>query len=399
MLVRLAVKSLIDRKGSVILTCIAMVISIFVLLGVEHIRKEAKESFSSTVSGVDMIVGARSGSLNLLLYSVFRMGSPVNNISWDSYAEFASRPEVAWTVPLSLGDSHNGFRVLGTNSDYFKYYSYGKKQRLEFADGAVFNEVYDVVLGAAVAKELGYTLGDPIVLSHGIASASFNNHTQFPFTITGILEATGTPVDRTVHVKLEGIEAIHQEPDSAESDLRTKSITAFMVGLGSRMSTFRLQREVNEYQPEALVAILPGVALSELWGMMAVLEGTLQLVSSLVFFSALLGMAAMMAASIRERKHETYLLRIIGAPSWFLFVLFQLEALFISLLSLLGGVALLFVALLIAQKPISSTLGLHLGTNLFSSSSVVIAVSILISTLLVASLPAFQAYAAAKKTS
>ena len=94
MLFRLAVKSLLDRKSSVILSCIAMTISIFVLLGVEHIRKESKESFSSTISGADLIVGARSGQLNLLLYSVFRLGSPVNNISWRSYQEIAANPNV-----------------------------------------------------------------------------------------------------------------------------------------------------------------------------------------------------------------------------------------------------------------------------------------------------------------
>lgn len=398
MLLRLAAKSLVDRKGSVILTCIAMMISIFVLLGVEHIRKEAKESFSSTVSGVDLIVGARSGSLNLLLYSVFRMGSPVNNISWRSYEEIASRPEVAWTIPISLGDSHKGFRVVGTTSDYFRHYNYGKKQELIFSKGQEFSQTYDVVLGAGVADELNYQLGDPIILTHGMGNASFSDHSDYPFKVTGILQATGTPVDQTVHVKLEGIEAIHLEPGKQRTTLQPDSITAFMVGLNSKMSTFRLQREVNEFKQEALTAILPGVALSELWSMMAMLEGTLQLVSSLVFVAALLGMAAMMAATIRERRKETYLLRIVGAPAGFLFVLFQLEALLISVVSLLGGSALLFMSLLIAQKPISTQLGLHLGTNLLTLSSAVIAVSIVLATILVASLPAFQAFNQAKKT-
>ena len=398
MLLRLAAKSLVDRKGSVILTCIAMMISIFVLLGVEHIRKEAKESFSSTVSGVDLIVGARSGSLNLLLYSVFRMGSPVNNISWRSYEEIASRPEVAWTIPISLGDSHKGFRVVGTTSDYFRHYNYGKKQELIFSKGQEFSQTYDVVLGSGVADELNYQLGDPIILTHGMGNASFSDHSDYPFKVTGILQATGTPVDQTVHVKLEGIEAIHLEPGKQRTTLQPDSITAFMVGLNSKMSTFRLQREVNEFKQEALTAILPGVALSELWSMMAMLEGTLQLVSSLVFVAALLGMAAMMAATIRERRKETYLLRIVGAPAGFLFVLFQLEALLISVVSLLGGSALLFMSLLIAQKPISTQPGLHLGTNLLTLSSAVIAVSIVLATILVASLPAFQAFNQAKKT-
>lgn len=396
MLIRLATKSLLDRKSSVILTCIAMTISIFVLLGVEHIRKESKESFSSTISGTDLIVGARSGQLNLLLYSVFRLGSPVNNISWNSYQEIASSPDVEWTIPISLGDSHKSFRVLGTNNDYFTHFKYGKKQTLAFSEGVEFAETYDVVLGAEVAARLNYQLGDPIVLSHGIGDTSFSVHDQYPFTIVGILDPTGTPVDQTVHVKLEGIEAIHLESVTPNTELLPSSITAFMVGLKSRIATFRLQREINELEREPLMAILPGVALSELWRMMSMLESTLRLISAMVFIAALLGLAAMMASSIRERKKETHLLRIIGASPGFLFILFQIEALLVSLISIFAGSALLYASLAIAQKQIATKLGLHLGTNLFTNSSLVIAASIILATTFVASLPAFQAYKQAK---
>jgi len=256
MLIKLATKSLLDRKGSVALTCIAMTISIFVLLGVEHIRKETKDSFSSTVSGTDLIVGARSGSLNLLLYSVFRMGSATNNISWASYQEIANRPEIDWTIPISLGDSHQGYRVLGTNNDYFQHFSYGRKQLLKFAQGGEFKGIYDVVLGSEVAAELAYQLGDPIIISHGIGETSFNDHSQYPFKIIGVLAATGTPVDQTVHVQLEGIEAIHDSPSTKPAQLQPNSITAFLVGLKSRISTFSLQREISEKSGEALSAIL-----------------------------------------------------------------------------------------------------------------------------------------------
>lgn len=354
MLIRLAVKSLIDRKGSVVLTCIAMMISIFVLLGVEHIRKEAKNSFASTVSGVDLIVGAKSGQLNLLLYSVFRMGSPVSNISWDSYQKIASSKHVDWTIPISLGDAHQGFRVVGTNNDYFRHFSYGRKQRLTLGDGLVFdNDIFKVVLGADVASSLGYEIGDMIVLAHGIGQTSFTIHDQHPFTIHGILKPTGTPVDQTVHVTLEGIEAIHKKVGTPADELKPSQITAFMVGLKSKMSTFNLQRSIDQYKREPLMAILPGVALSELWRMMTVLESTLRLISALVFVAALLGMAAMMAASIRERKSEIHLLRMVGASPSFLFILFELEAVLISVISTVGGIALLYVSLFIAQSALN----------------------------------------------
>ncbi len=396
MLLKLAIQSLLDRKNSVALTCIAMTISIFVLLGVEHIRKESKESFSSTISGADLIVGAKSGRLNLLLYSVFRLGSPVSNISWRSYQKIAANTNVAWTIPISLGDSHKGFRVLGTTNDYFKHFKYGKKQSLDFSQGNQFDAVFDVVLGSGAAASLNYQLGDPVVLTHGIGNTSFTVHDKHPFTVTGILAPTGTPVDQTVHVKLEGIEAIHQDGNLTSDQLQPSSITAFIVGLKSRIATFRLQREINELKHEPLMAILPGVALSELWRMMAVFEGTLRLISSMVFVAALLGLAAVMAASIRERRKESHLLRIIGAPPSFLFILFQIEALLISVISILLASTLLYASLTVTQKLISAQVGLHLGSNLFTYNSFVITISIVSATVLVAALPAFLAYHQAK---
>lgn len=248
-----------------------------------------------------------------------------------------------------------------------------------------------------VAKNLDYQLGDSIVLSHGIGDTSFSVHDQHPFVVKGILAQTGTPVDQTVHVKLEGIEAIHLEGTATDVDeLQTSSITAFMIGLKSRIAIFHLQREINEMEREPLMAILPGVALSELWRMMAMLENTLRLISSMVFIAALLGLAALMASSIRERKNETYLLRVIGAPPKFLFILFQIEALLISLISIVAASTLLYVSLVTVQKHISTQLGLHLGSNLFTHSSLIIVASIVLATLLVASLPAFQAYTQAK---
>ena len=150
------------------MSLLAISVAIFVLLGIEHIRHQARDSFASTVSGVDLIVGAKTGSLNLLLYSVFRMGAPTDNISWQAYQDIASDKDVAWAVPLSLGDSHRGYRVLGTSPEYFEHFSYGNKRKLVLSQGAVFKEIYDVVLGAEVARALGYAPGQEIILAHGV---------------------------------------------------------------------------------------------------------------------------------------------------------------------------------------------------------------------------------------
>ena len=409
MFIRLASKSLINRKGSVLLTIMAMSVSIFVLLGVEHIRSQSKQSFNSTVSGVDLIVGARTGSLNLLLYSVFRLGSPTNNIDWETYQNISDDPKVAWSIPISLGDSHKGFRVMGTTTDYFKYFSYGKKRQLTFSQGKSFENIFDVVLGSQVAKKLGYQLSDKIVLAHGLGQTSFSLHSNSPFEVTGILSATGTPIDQTVHVSLQGLEAVHtdlqkiiQTHGSALtaqplSELKPKSITAFMLGLTSRMATFGVQRNINNYRKDPLSAILPGVALAELWQMIGLLENTLRLISGLILISALLGLSAMMLASIKEREREIHLLRVIGAPAFFLFLLIQLEALLISFMSMLIGTASLYFSLLMARDLLSSEFGLHIGLNILSYNNILFLLLVASATIVVSTIPSFTAYKSANK--
>ena len=363
MFLKIVLKSLQDRKGSVLLTLMAMTISIFVILGVEHIRQQTKKSFESTLSDTDLVIGSRSGSLNLLLYSVFRIGSPTNNINWNSFKTISRDSKVEWAIPLSLGDSHKGFPVLGTNSDYFKYFRYGQKKTLEFKAGKPFEQIFDVVIGSEIAKQLKYNIGDKIILSHGIHKQSLQQHDEYPFQIVGILKPTGTPVDRTVHIQLEGMEIIHvgwqngvqvfknkmPKEQFLNSGVEPKSITAILVGLKSKLATFSFQRTINNFADEPLLAILPGVALSELWQMMSLLEKSLLLVASLVFVSACFGVSAVLLNSIRERKEEIRLLRIIGASPPFIFALIETETLVITLTATVFATILLTATLIGAE--------------------------------------------------
>lgn len=406
MLIKLARLSLWNRKATALMTLLSLMISVVLLLGIDHIRKEARNSFTNTVSGTDLIVGARSGQLNLLLYSVFRIGNATANVSWATYERIGKHPQIAWTIPLSLGDSHRGYRVLGTNRNYFEHYRYANTQALQFTEGQPFAGVYDAVLGAEVAKKLGYTLGQEITLAHGIGAVSFSEHKDKPFVVTGILAATGTPVDQTVHVSLEGIEAIHVDWQqgapmpgrqiSAEQtiamDLTPKAITAFMVGLNSRMATFVVQRQVNEFRGEPLSAILPGVALAELWQMLSMVENILLLITVLVLIAGLVGMMTTLLASMRERQREVAILRAVGASPWYLFWLIQIEVLLLTLTAMLGAAAFLMLALWGVQDWLAASYGLFISLNPFSLHTFYWAGCILIASAVMACIPAFAAY-------
>jgi len=430
----LAVKSFRNRKLSAGLAVGSIMLSVALLLGVEILRNEAKTSFASTVSGTDLIVGARSGSVNLLLYSVFRIGNPTNNIGWQSYREISNLPGVKWSIPLSMGDTHRGFRVVGTNDQYLAHYRYARDRQLVLAQGAWFDREEEAVLGAQVANSMGYQLGDKIVIAHGAGDESFIKHDDHPFQVVGILDATGTPVDRSVHVSLAGIEYMHQDwqvggahshdplaaalgsirtvtagkrpadesaekhEDHEEHETREEydgaqySVSAFMLGLESRAAAISLQRRINEFEAEPLSAILPGVALLELWEIVGLVEHTLRAISVFVVIVGLSSMLIVLMTSINERRREMAILRAVGARPAQVFGLIVGEAVCITLAGTALGVGLVWAMFLFGQGFLASEFGLYIELNLITVKLVFLVVAVALSGGLIGLFPALRMY-------
>jgi putative ABC transport system permease protein len=407
-LIRLALASLANRRFTAWLTVFAIALSVCLLLAVERIRTETRSSFASTISGTDLIVGARSGSINLLLYSVFRLGNATNNIRWDSFETIARDPKVKWAIPISLGDSHRGYRVMGTSRAYFEHYQYGRGQALQLAQGQTFaDDPFAVVLGAEVAEALHYQLGQQLVLAHGVATISLSKHDDKPFTVVGILKRTGTPVDRTLHISLQGMQALHIDwqngvpaqgkgrisAEQARSmDLQPHAITAAMLGLNSKIATFSVQRQINEFRGEPLLAILPGVALQELWSLMGSAEKALFVVSLFVVLTGLIGMLTAILTSLNERRREMAILRSVGARPWHIASLLIVEAFALALAGVLLGLALLYLGIALAQGYVQANYGLFLPLALPSRYEWTLLGAILAAALLMGALPAWRAY-------
>jgi putative ABC transport system permease protein len=404
MILRLALGSLMARALTVGMTVLAIALSVALFLGVEKVRTGARASFADTISGTDLIVGARSGSVQLLLYSVFRIGNATNNVTWESYQDIAGRPEVDWIVPISLGDSHRQFRVMGTTPGFFDHYRYRGGRALEIAEGHGLTDLYDAVIGAEVAATLGYTVADPIVVSHGLAS--FTGHADQPFRVAGIVARTGTPVDRTVIVSLQAIEAIHvdwrsgaQIPGQAtpvdrirQMDLTPKAVTAALIGVKSRLQVFGLQRAINEYPEEPLLAILPGVALQELWQIVGVAETALIGVSAMVVVTALLGMMAMIFSSLNERRREMAIWRAMGARPGTILGLLVLEAALMAALGAVLGLALLYAGLVVAQPLVDSAFGLWLPVDPPTAQEAAVLATVIVAAAVASLLPGLRAY-------
>jgi len=402
----LAWQSLGNRRMTALLSVFAIALSITLFLGVERMRIGAKSSFTNTISGTDLIVGSRAGSVQLLLYSVFRIGNATSNISMDSLDAIEARKDVAWVVPISLGDSHRGYRVMGTSNDYFKHYRYRNKQLLEFSDGQRFEDLFDVVIGAEVAQQLGYQIGNSVIISHGIGAIGGKKHDDMPFKVSGILQRTGTPVDRTVHVSLAALEAIHLDwengsPSSGfrlsadqvrDLDLQASTVTAALVGTKSRFGIFQIQRFVNEFKNEPLTAVMPGVALQELWSIVGVAETALTAVSAMVVLTAILGMVTMILSTLNERRQEIAILRSIGAHTGTIFSLLMLEAVILAAGGILLGTGLLYALLFVINPWIEQSYGLYLAIEAPSLYELKLMGSILVIACVVGTVPALRAY-------
>lgn len=404
----LASRSLWNRRFTTLLTAASVALSVALLLGVERVRAGARESFSNTISQTHLIVGARGGAVQLLLYTVFRMGNATNNVSFESYRKYASHPAVEWTIPFSLGDSYRGFRVVGTNEDFYARYRYRGDRQLAFSEGQAPKGIFDVVLGAQVARELGHRIGDAIVVTHGVTDGpALQTHDDRPFRVVGVLAKTGTPVDRAVYISLEGMEALHVDwgdgappmpgqgtPAEAlrAETLAPKQITSFLLRLKSFPAILTLQREINVDETEPLMAIIPGVTLDELWRTIAYAEDGLRIVSAFVVLVGLVGMLVTLYASVNERRREMAILRAVGAHPRTLVALLVFESWLLGTLGALAGVGAMYGAFLAVRPYVEREFGILLPLQPLSVPEFVLLGVVSGAALLIGLVPALRAY-------
>jgi putative ABC transport system permease protein len=402
----LAARSAWNRRFVLSLVVLSIALSTFLLLGIERIRSDVRATFSQSVSGTDLIVGARTGSVQLLLYSVFRIGSATNNVRWSSVQAIARHPAVAWMVPISLGDSYRGFPVVGTSAAYFEHFRHGDRRPLVLSQGRPFAAVFDAVLGAEVAQRLGLRLGDRVVLSHGDGALAENDHADKPFTVVGILQRTGTPVDRSLHIGLEAMEAIHlgwmagaplagdavPAEQVAAHELRPQNVTAVLLGLKSRAAVFAVQRSIAEFDQEPLMAVLPGVALDELWDVVGLGERGLLAMSLLVAMVSLAGLVAVVLAGLNERRRELAILRAVGAGPHQVMLLLAAEGVLVTLGGVLLGAAACALAVAALGGWFQSRFGIALGLQPPSATEWLLLAAVLASGWLASLLPGYRAY-------
>jgi len=370
---KLLIKSVRSRLLPVSLVIITLMASMVLLLSIERVQKATEAGFNQSISGVDTIIGPRSSSLELVLYTVFHLGRPTNNITMKTIDYIKQREDVEYLVPIALGDSHQGFRVIATEKNYFKYIKYSGDKPLSFSSGQAFEEISGAVIGADVAKRLNYQVGTKIHISHGSSRAVAKKHDDFSFQVKGVLKKTGTPIDQAVFIDLRGYELIHLGWQSGtkifnlkqldlssltEKELTPKTVTAAFVGLKSKLTLFRFAADIKKYPNEAISAVIPGIALSELWSMVGIVDQGFEFLSWIIIVISLISMVSLIISSIDSRKREMTIYRANGATPIYLSILVVLEAIFIGLTAIIGAIILVTLVTYFATEQLNLILGI-----------------------------------------
>ncbi len=409
---RLALGSLWNRRFVALLTIGSIALSVALILGVERLRSEARQSFANSASGIDLIVAARGSPIQILMATVFGVGSTDVGLQWDTFTMVEHQPGVAWAVPLQMGDNHHGYPVVGTTVDYFQHFRHSGGQALVFAAGQAFapGESDGAVVGAEVAARFGYHPGAVIINAHGAGEVAFDLHDDAPFTIRGVLAPTGTAVDRMVLVSLAGFDTLHAQRQAQPLDPfedppevaptaageahhhEPQTLNAILVGLTDRGAVLGLQRALANYPHEAITVVLPNVALLELWSITGTAETALRLMASAVALAGMTGMIVMLSATLEARRREFAILRAVGATPTKIFALILIEALLLTAAGIAVGLGLLSVGTLIADPLLYSRYGLRMGLDLLHPREGALLAATLLAGFLAALVPAFRVY-------
>lgn len=301
----------------------------FVLLVTEQVRR----SFERDLAGVDLVVGAKGSPMQLILSGVFHIDAPTGNIKLADLQALAARPQVAQVIPLSLGDSFRGFRIVGTTPDWLGHY------RLRTAEGRVWAAPMETLLGARAARELGLVPGDRFVGGHGLGAGG-RTHGDTPYVVTGLLAPCGCVADRLILTSTESVWQVHEEHGSSEdhAEEAEREVTMGLVRYRTPLAALSLPRYVNSETP--MQAAAPAVELTRLLRMLGVGSEVLQGVGAVLLLTAALSVFIALWSAVRERRADLAMLRMLGASPAKLAALLLAEALWLAVLASLLGLGL-----------------------------------------------------------
>jgi putative ABC transport system permease protein len=326
--------------------------SITLVLLVNH---QIQQAFARDLAGIDVVVGAKGSPLQLILSGVFQIDTPTGNVPLADVQALQANPQVAKLIPISMGDSFKGYRIIGTTPDYVSHYAG------VMASGALWQAPMQAVLGARVARDTGLRVGDSFVGSHGLGGGG-HAHGQTPYTVTGVLAPSGSVMDRLILTPTESVWRVHEKDtalDAADQKIleEEREVTLALIQYRSPLAAVTFPRFINT--TTGMQAAAPAVEISRLLGLIGIGADVLRAFAGVLLLTAGLGVFIALWSAVRERRADLALLRMLGAAPRQLAALLWCEALWLALLaSLLGlalgqGVAALLAVALDVDKSIS----------------------------------------------
>ena len=358
----------------------------FVLLAGHQIDK----AFERDLAGIDVVVGAKGSPMQLILSGVFHIDAPTGNVPLAAVKQLEQHPQVAQLIPLSLGDSYRGFRIVGSTPDYLTHYS------AAFAQGGVWSAPMQAVIGAQVAAQTGLKVGDRFAGSHGLAGGG-DSHGQTPYMVSGVLAPGGSVLDRLVLTALDSVWQVHEDHSALDADDRKlmedeREVTLALIRYRTPLAAVTFPRFVNA--TTEMQAAAPALEITRLLKLIGVGTDVLRALAGVLLLTAGLSVFIALWSAVRERRADLALLRLLGAPPRKVAALLLCEALWLALLATLIGVLAgqeLMAALAWFLQLDKSVLisGLAWPAELWSVPALAVAVA-----LLSALLPAYEAYRA-----
>ncbi|MBK8701828.1 MAG: FtsX-like permease family protein [Saprospiraceae bacterium] len=361
----LAVKNLFNKPLNLLLSLILFALGVGLISFLLLFNSQLKEKFEANLAGIDLVIGAKGSPLQLILCNMYHIDNPTGNINIKDAKPFLNprHPLIKLAVPLSLGDNYRSFRIVGTNHDILKLYNASLDQ------GKLWADELEVTLGASVAEKSGLKVGDLFVSSHGFDEDPDLAHDHAKFKVVGTLKPSGTVVDQLILTRTSSIWTMHahEAADTAEAghvhetamdtthahdnsnlDLLAhpdEQITSILVlyKSSSNYQALNMPRAINENT--AMQAASPAYEINKLYSMIGTGTETIRYIALLIAFVSMISIFISLYRSMKERKYELALLRVMGSGRGNLFGLILVEGVFIALLGWLLGTVLSHVGM------------------------------------------------------
>ena len=338
-LLALAFRYLWSRPLATVLNLVLLTLGLASITFVVLVSEQVQGALERDLRGIDLVVGAKGSPLQLILAGVFHIDVAPGNIKLIDLQALAKRPHVAQVIPLSLGDSYRGYRIVGTTAAYPAHYGVG------VAQGRAWIKPMEAVAGAGVAQALGLKPGDRFVGGHGLGGGGMA-HEAAPYAITGVLGACGCVLDRLILTSTESVWHVHEKPaepgkphaEGHDDEDEDREVTLALVRYATPLAAASLPRLVNTQTP--MQAAAPAVEVTRLLRLLGVGSEVLQGVAAVLLLTAALSVFIALWSAVRERRADLAMLRMLGASPAKVAGLLLAEALWLAVMASVLGLAL-----------------------------------------------------------